>query len=127
MRRKPRHSSLIFAIVGLAIIVSIGLIIFQSTRSVVRQFELSEISDGVYAFQEVAVSSIPAQNYTMATVRDISGNIITVRGTVRIVNQTSLAPYAIWEDRNIVNGDTITIYAPADTVQYLGTVSVGRK
>lgn len=93
----------------------------------VYQFELSEIADGVYAYRETAVSSIPAENYTMATVCDKNGNIFTIRGSVKVVNQNGCPPYAVWEDSNIVNGDMITIYAPANTVEYLGAVSIGRR
>lgn len=106
----------------------IGLMVWAGTRPpIIYQFELSEISDGIYAYRETTVSPIPAENYTMATVCDGSGNMHTVKGTVRIVNYVNSAPYAIWEDYNIVNADVITIYAPANTVEYLGTVSVRRR
>ena len=118
--------TIIALLVGL--IMFFAFVAWINTRPpAVYQFELSEIADGVYAYRETTVSSIPAENYTMATVCDKNGNILTIRGAVKVVNQNDCPPYAVWEDSSIVNGDMITIYAPANTVEYLGAVSVGRR
>lgn len=120
--------AIVSTIVFFATVAFIGWFALKAMEEpTVYRFEISEISDGIYAYREVAVSAVPAQNYTMATVCDKGGNMFTIRGTVNIISQTNTAPYAVWEKRNIVNGDTITIYAPANTIQYLGTVSIGKR
>lgn len=127
-RRRGVLPNLVSLVVILAFILFMAMAIWQFIKPPVEyRFELSEISDGVYAYRETVVSSIPAQNYAMATVCDTSGNIYTIKGTVNVVNSNDVRPYAIWEDSNIVNSDTITIYAPEHSVQYLGTTSVGRR
>lgn len=127
MKKIDTGTKIVIALVTV-LFAFIGLMVWTGTRPpMTYQFELSEISDGVYAYLGTAVSSIPAENYTMATVCDGSGNMYTIKGTVRVVNYIDSVPYAIWEDYNIVNADVITIYAPTNTAEYLGTVSVRRR
>lgn len=115
-------------ILAFLILIGVACVIYVLSRPpAVYEFELEELSDGVYAYRETVVSSIPADNYTMATVCAASGEIITVKGEVHIVNTATENPYAVYEDVNIVNADVITIYAPVDSVVYLGTTSIGRR
>lgn len=88
------------------------------------QFNLSELNDGIFAYKETVVSRTPAHNYSMVTVCDDSGNVFTVKGSVYIVYTDTDSPYAILQERNIVNGDDITLYVPQGTVKYLGTTDV---
>lgn len=107
----------------------LGFLVWKNmmTPPTIYEFELSEISNGIYAYRGDVVSSIPAQNYTTATVCDTSGNIYTIKGTVRIINTKYETPHAVLEDYNIVNSDTVTLYVPSGTVQYIGTTSVGSR
>lgn len=123
-RQKVNGSKVATIAIIFAVAIFVWWAVCQITKPpVIYQFELAEISDGVYAYREVVESSIPAQNYTMATVCDKSGNIFTIKGTVNIVSQSDTEPYAVWEDWNIVNADVITIYAPLNTIEYLGAVA----
>lgn len=116
--------SLVFVAIFLLVVLIVGLAIWQIAKPpIVHKFEISEISSGVYAYHEVVVSRVPAQNYTIATVCNKQGNVFTIRGDVSIIYQTDTASYVVLEERNIVNSDVITIYVPPNTVQYLGTVT----
>lgn len=121
------RKSIIVVLIFLIVVGGVCVICNLSRPPTVYEFELDELSDGVYAYRETVVSSIPAENYTMATVCIASGDIITVKGTVHIINTNDGKPHAVLENTNIVNGDTITIYAPLDSVKYLGATSVGRR
>ena len=109
-----------FGILGYLICANV----YSLKHSTIYTLELSEMAEGVYAYREQAVSHIPAQNYTMATFCDTNGNIYTVKGKVFSVNYTSGKPYAVWESTNIVNSDTVTIYAPVGSVVYNGAVTI---
>lgn len=80
----------------------------------------------MYAYRQVVVSSIPAQNYDIAIFCDEYGHQYTVKGHVLTAAYTG-RPYAVVERYNIVNADRVTIYAPIQTIRYLETVSVGRR
>ena len=86
--------------------------------------ELVELEDGVYAYQSEVVSRVPAENYSMLTVRNKSGNIISIKGKVDIVFQNTKEPYAKIVDRDIINSDIITAYVPSGSVVFNGTTSV---
>lgn len=124
MRNSSEKSSVLkYAFAFIVILAIISWLIYQMMKPpVVYEFELAELSDGIYAYRETVVSSVPAENYTMVTVCDIDGNMFTVKGTVNFVNQTERKPYAVFEDYNMVNSDVITIYATPSAIQYLGTV-----
>lgn len=112
----------------LLVIALFGYFVWRNTTSpTIYELELSEISNGVYAYRGDVVSSIPAQNYATATLCDTSGNIYTIKGTVRIINTNHETPHAVLESYNIVNSDTVTLYVPSGTVQYIGTTSVGSR
>lgn len=132
MRKKRANRTLLARLPAYIVLLVVfaffaGIVLQMLKPPVVSKFELSEISDGVYVYRENIVSSVPAHNYAMATVCDTSGNIYTIRGTVKIVNYDYGTPYAVLEDCNMVNSDTITLYVPSGTVQYIGTTTVGRK
>lgn len=109
------------------IVILIALISYSwylETHPKIYEFELSEIESGVYAYREQVVSDIPAENFTMTTVCDTSGNVFTIKGSLSVVNTETEKPHAVWTDKNIVNADSITIYAPAKSVVYIGAVTV---
>lgn len=97
---------------------------YKIKHPTIYTIQLSELQSGIYAYRETAVSNIPACNYDIATICDNNGNIYTVKGTVTIVNTNTNKPYAVWEDVRIVDSDRITIYAPAKSVVYKGTINV---
>lgn len=86
--------------------------------------ELVEMEDGIYAYQSEVVSRVPAENYSMLTVCDKSGNVISIKGNVEIVFQDTKKPYAKIVDRNIINSDTIIAYVPSGSVIFNGATSV---
>lgn len=88
--------------------------------------QLSEMENGVYAYRQVVVSSIPAQNYDIAIFCDEHGRQYTVKGHV-FTAAYSGQPYAVIERYRVINADRVTIYAPIQTIRYLDAVSVGRR
>lgn len=120
-------ATIVFTIVCIMFVVVVLLFVYNfylDSHPKIYEFELSEIESGVYAYREEAVSAIPAQNYTMTTVRDTSGNVFTIKGSLSVVNTETEKPHAVWTDKDIVNADSITIYAPAKSVVYIGAVTV---
>ena len=100
---------------------------YASTHSTSKStIQLSEMESGVYAYRQVVVSSIPAQNYDIAILCDERGRQYTIKGHVFTMAYSG-RPYAVIERYDIVNADRVTIYAPVQTIRYLETVSVGRR
>lgn len=126
---KQQKSNSMLTVLGAALILAALFMpaLMLVERSEMYQLELSEISDGVYAYRETVTSSIPANNYTMVTLCDMGGNIYTIKGTVRVINSDTITPYAVWEKFSLVNSDEVTLYVPTGTVQYMGAFSVSRK
>ena len=124
---KEQSENILFIFVCSLFVVAVLLLIYYfylDSHPKIYEFELSDIESGVYAYREEAVSAIPAQNYTMTTVCDTSGNVFTIKGSLSVVNTETEKPHAVWTDKNIVNADSITIYAPAKSVVYIGAVTV---
>lgn len=120
-------ATIVFTIVCIMFVVVVLLFVYNfylDSHPKIYEFELSELESGVYAYREEAVSAIPAQNYTMTTVCDTSGNVFTIKGSLSVVNTETDRPHAVWTDKDIVNADSITIYAPAKSVVYIGAVTV---
>lgn len=122
------------ATILLTIVAIIGLIIFAVSNfdnhidnQDVYTIQLAEIENGIYGYTENVVSSIPAQNYTMATFCGIDGTVCTVKGYAKIINQDTEKPYAVWEYTHIVNKDTVTFYCPLQSVKFNGTISTGEE
>lgn len=100
---------------------------YASTHSISKStIQLSEMESGVYAYRQVVVSSIPAQNYDIVIFCDEHGRQYTVKGHVFTAAYNG-QPYAVIERYKIINADRVTIYAPIQTIRYLDTVSVGRR
>lgn len=122
MRRNK--GNLIIGLLFLAILIMavIASVLFQY-HCEIKQFYLSEVQDGIYAIKETVIQAIPAQNFSMLTVCDYEGNIITVIGKCHI-NYSYGAPYAILKDYNMRNMDDITVYIPYGTAAYMGTTYI---
>ena len=86
-------------------------------------YDLQEIEPGIYAYTSTVVSNIPAENYEMCTVL-INGQYITIKGTVKIAKSDGSTPKIKWENRRIVNGDTVTIYADIDKIKNNGVRTI---
>ena len=124
---EEQFANSVFNFVCILVVVAVLLLaylIYLDSHPKIYEFELSEIESGVYAYREEVVSAIPAQNYTMTTVCDTSVNVFTIKGSLSVVNTETEKPHAVWTDKNIVNADSITIYAPAKSVVYIGAVTV---
>lgn len=91
-----------------------------TSQNTTREYNLSELQDGIYGIHVVSTSAIPAQNFEMVTV-NIDGQIYTIKGNVNVY-YTDEAPKIIWIDYNLVNGDTANLYVPEGTIRYDGTV-----
>ena len=124
---EERFANSEFNFVCILFVVAVLLLVYffyLDSHPKIYEFELSEIESGVYAYREQVVSAIPAENYTMTTVCDTSGNVFTIKGSFSVVNTDTEKPHAVWTDKDIVNADSITIYAPAKSVVYIGAVTV---
>lgn len=86
--------------------------------------QLAELDDGVYAYQSEVISRVPVENYSMLTVCSTSGNVISIKGTVKIVYQNTTSPYAEIIDKDVINSDIITAYVPNGSVLFNGSTSV---
>lgn len=86
--------------------------------------QLSEMDDGIYAYQSEVVSRVPAENYSSLTVRQKNGQVMSIKGHVEIIYQNAEEPYAKIIDKNIINSDTIIAYVPSGSVVFKGTISV---
>lgn len=94
----------------LGVVLMIANVEYNSSHPIVSNYDLQEIEPGIHAYTSTVVSNIPAENYEMCTVL-INGQYITIKGTVKIAKSDGSTPKIKWENRRIVNGDTVTIYA----------------
>ena len=94
-----------------------------SKQYVEKEYTLCDMGDGVYAYYTNVSSAIPAQNYEMVSVC-ANGNVITLKGSINI-SYVSDNFRMMWKDTNTVNGDTITIYVPKNSVEFMVNISVG--
>lgn len=112
-------------IMCLALFGIMGLCIYHIAFEppIVYEFGILELEPGVYGYRETSVSRIPAQNYTMITLMDMSGNIFTIRGSVSIIAEVDRNPYVVWTHYKHVTGqDEVVVYAPPGMVKYIGAV-----
>ena len=96
---------------------------YNSSHPTVSNYDLQEIEPGIYAYTTTVVSNIPAENYEMCTVL-INGQYITIKGTVKIAKSDGSTPKIKWENRRIVNGDTVTIYADISKIKNNGVRAI---
>ncbi len=111
--------------VFLILVGIIAYMIIYSSQYTKHEYDLSEISDGVYGTYNTVVSSIPAQNYDIITLC-CNGKIRTFKCTVHI-SYTDSNPYVIYEDVNCVNADKLYVYVPFGTIEYQGTTGIGSR
>ena len=112
--------SLVCFAVGFGVVTGAIKLFRYMTHTETARVELSEISAGAYAILETTVSNVPANNYTITTICNENGSVISIRGSVTTVKNEG-KPYAIITRKNIVNADHVELHIPIGSVEYLGT------
>ena len=118
--------TIIWIVVVIAIFIALlyGLISYNET-SVIKEYSLHELDDGIYGIYTVVSSSIPAQNYEIITLC-VNGQGCTFKGHVHIY-YTDVTPKLVWEDKNSINSDTMSIYVPYGSIEYSANVGIGSR
>lgn len=108
---------IVILLVALALILPkcVGYVFYKE----VREYDLTELESGTYVYYHRVVSSIPAQNYDLVTVKT-NGRILTLDGDVII--RTSDSCRMVWTDINVVHADDIVLYVPNGSVEYFPVV-----
>lgn len=87
------------------------------------EYNLYEINDGIYGYYNIVSSAIPSQNYEVVTLY-FGGGMYTLKGDVNI-HYTDERPRLVWEKTRIVNGDTIDVYVPYNSIEVRPNMTVG--
>lgn len=69
--------------------------------------------------------STPAYNYEIITVC-INGQLITYEGSVEFIFVENENKIEVTEKPNIVHSDKVIVYTSKDSVEYLGTIGIGK-
>lgn len=120
----------IFKIIIPVIVISVSivaLILFLNWTNKTEKYEceIEEIQSGIYTRYQSTASSIPAYNYEIITVC-INGQLITYKGNVEFIFTENENKIEVTEKPNIVHGDKVIVYTSKDSVEYLGTVGIGK-
>ena len=116
----------IIAITVIAAIV-IGIKIFWNWTNKTQKYEceIEEIQNGIYVRYQSTVSRTPAHNYEIITVC-IDGKLITYKGSVEFIFTENENKIEVTEKPNLVRNDKVIVYTSKDSVEYLGTVGIGK-
>ena len=109
----------------IAIVVALILFLNWANKTKKYECEIEEMQSGIYARYQSTVSSIPAYNYEIITVC-INGQLITYEGNVEFIFVENENKIEVTEKPNIVHSDKVIVYTPKDSVEYLGTVGIGK-
>lgn len=109
------------------IVIVVALILFLNWANKTEKYEceIEEIQSGIYARYQSTASSTPAYNYEIITVC-INGQLITYEGNVKFIFAENENKIEVTEKPNIVHGDKVIVYTSKDSVEYLGTVGIGK-
>lgn len=109
------------------IVIAAALILFLSWANKTEKYEceIEEIQSGIYARYQSTVSSTPAYNYEIITVC-INGQLITYKGSVEFIFVENENKIKVTERPNIVHSDKVIVYTSKDSVEYLGTIGIGK-
>lgn len=118
-----RSLAIACAICIITLSVLIGLFIHNSSKPIRFELAIRELEEGIYCYKTDVVSAIPAQNYTLIVICDDDGNTYTIHGDLKTCDYNG-KPYVIWDHKEVINSDSVTIYAPIDTIKYCGVTSV---
>ena len=115
---------IIIAIIVVSIII---LILFLNWANKTEKYEceIEEIQNGIYARYQSTASSIPAYNYEIITVC-INGQLITYDGNVEFIFVENENKIKVTEKPNMVHSDKVIVYTSKDSVEYLGTIGIGK-
>lgn len=116
--KKVLKRSLIF-LLFVGIVWSIVAAFRYTTFKETREYSLTELEGGVYAYYQVVVSDVPAHNYDIITV-NANGHILTLKGDVNIHHSENCR--LVWTATHVSYGDTIDVYIPLDSVVYTSTL-----
>ena len=103
--------------------VPIVYIVDSITYKETLEYNLYEISDGIYGYYNIVASAIPAQNYQVVTLY-FGGGVYTLKGQVNI-HYTESNPRLVWEKTKTVNGDTLDVYIPYGSLEVRPNMTVG--
>lgn len=105
----------------------VALILFLNWANKTKKYEckIEEIQSGIYARYQSTASSVPADNYEIITVC-INGQLITYKGSVEFIFVENENKIKVTEKPSIVHGDKVIVYTSKDSVEYLGTVGIGK-
>jgi hypothetical protein len=112
----------------IVIVISIvALILFLNWVNKTKKYEceIEEIQSGIYARYQSTVSRAPAYNYEIITVC-INRQLITYNGSVEFIFTEDENKIEVTEKPNMVRNDKIIVYTSKDSVEYLGTVGIGK-
>lgn len=112
----------------IVIVISIvALILFLNWVNKTEKYEceIEEIQSGIYARYQSTVSRAPAYNYEVITVC-INRQLITYNGSVEFIFTEDENKIEVTEKPNMVRNDKIIVYTSKDSVEYLGTVGIGK-
>ena len=112
----------------IVIVISIvALILFLNWVHKTKKYEceIEEIQSGIYARYQSTVSRAPAYNYEIITVC-INRQLITYNGSVEFIFTEDENKIEVTEKPNMVRNDKIIVYTSKDSVEYLGTVGIGK-
>lgn len=112
----------------IVIVISIvALILFLNWVNKTKKYEceIEEIQSGIYARYQSTVSRAPAYNYEIITVC-INRQLITYNGSVEFIFTEDENKIEVTEKPNMVRNDKIIVYTSKDSVEYLGTVEIGK-
>lgn len=109
------------------IVIVVALILFLNWANKTEKYEceIEEIQSGIYARYQSTASSTPAYNYEIITVC-INGQLITYEGNVEFIFAENENKIKVTERPNIVHSDKVIVYTSKDSVEYLGTVGIGK-
>lgn len=112
----------------IVIVISIvALILFLNWANKTEKYEceIEEIQSGIYARYQSTVSRAPAYNYEIITVC-INRQLITYNGSVEFIFTEDENKIEVTEKPNMVRNDKVIVYTSKDSVEYLGTVGIGK-
>lgn len=123
VKKDIKYGIICIGIIAL-IVAAIAGMIHYGNQYTEHEYQLYEMSNGVYAIYYTTHSRAPAYNYEVVTLC-CNGNVYTFKGDVNI-SFTDGEPYAKVRNYNTVNSDDIYVYVPQGTVVYQPSVDVGK-
>ena len=122
---KKFFKTIITIIVIVVSIVALILFLNWANKTEKYECEIEEIQSGIYVRYQSTASCTPAHNYEIITVC-INGQLITYKGSVEFIFVENENKIEVTEKPNIVRNDKIIVYTSKDSVEYLGTVGIGK-